>query len=341
MLRALACSLVLFAACGDDSGSTLDAGRPDTPGGNIDAAQSECDYTEQSDLTNDTTGSGTAETSGVTFGTSPIVVCGTFEHTHFDGDITVDVDAFTFTVAAETDVLLRLVGAGATAIYYVGVDIYPAGSSSPITSATFYGDHGVSSARLPAGTYELLPFALDVEAPIASVPYQIEITSDVPDTRCAAVTTGGYTESANANDVVTIPMGSPPALTGVSDDNPEPTSFVIAPNFSIRATGEAADIGSPDQYEDKDTYLISTGSGTNELTVRIDWTTAGANLDWILFEQNNVEPITRSLSTAADLEMKLTAVKPNTDYWLMVGARATTTVPAPYNLTLCGAQFTP
>lgn len=335
-------SLLLFAiACGDDGGAPT-GGRPDaTP---PDAPLDTCEYREMADATNDTTGTGTPETTGVTFG-GRTVLCGVFEHTHFDGDITVDVDSYIIDVPTDSDVLIRLFGAGAEDLEYVGLDVYPMGSTTPVGTLTFYGNHGVVSTRLAAGSYEILPFVLGAEAALESVPYRVEIVTDVPDTRCPEVATGGYTEGtdtgATANEVVALPPGQPPALTA-ANDVPEATTFVIAPDLQIRLAGEAKDVGQPDLYEDKDTFLISTGAGTNELTVRLGWTTAGANLDWILFEENTTTPIVRANGTATTgLESLLTAVKPNTDYWLLIGARANATVPASYAASLCGAQFTP
>ena len=83
------------------------------------------------------------------------------------------------------------------------------------------------------------------------------------------------------------------------------------------------------------------GEATNELTVRLDWPTAGADLDWLLFEADNPEPVFRSTDAATSgPELHLTAVKPSASYWLLVGAKAGATVPATYSATLCGARYT-
>ena len=92
-MRALALPLLLLVACGDDgSPQTVDA--PLATGAPVDAAApTGCDYAEQSDLTNDDVSStmNMPEGTGLTFATKT-VVCGTFDATHFDGDITVDID---------------------------------------------------------------------------------------------------------------------------------------------------------------------------------------------------------------------------------------------------------
>jgi len=346
MSRALACSLLAtLAACGDDgSSATIDSGRIDSP--DIDAADTDCDYTEQSDPANDTSSTGgVTETTGLTF-SSRTVICGTIDHTHFDGDITIDGDSFTLSLAAEADVVVRFVGPGAELLELVGVDVNVGGNFAG--GIVFYGNHGVTSVHLPAGEFELLALSLGSQAIVSSVPYRIEVTIDTPDTRCPEVTSGGYMEADDTgtntgNDVFSYPMGSPVTFTA-ANDAAETTNIVLAPDLNIRFHGEAANVTAADRYEDRDTYEIATGLGTNELTVRLTWPTAGANLDWFLYEKNTVSTppsVGSGISSAALTEMKLTAIKPNTTYWLTVVAKVGTTVPATYNATLCAAQYTP
>lgn len=340
MSRAHAFSaLVLLVACGDDGGSA----QPDA--GSVDArvfdAPSDCDYTEQNDLTNDTTEMGTSETTGVTF-SSRAVICGTLNHTNFQ-DIYVDVDSFTLTVAAETDVVVRLLAPNAGSLEFVALDVYDSTSAtSPRGILTYYGNHGVVSAHLAAGTFELLPYALHSEAPVSSLPYRIEVTADTPDTRCPVIMSGGYTEMGdgaqnNGNDVYDF-TNTGPMFTASTTDAPEATSIVMAPDFSNRFIGEAANISQPDKYEDTDTYEIATGN-TNELTVNLTWP-AGSDLDWILYERNTTVAVARgNFTNTSGREEKLVAVKPNSEYWLVVAGLPGNT--AMYNATLCGAQFTP
>lgn len=346
MSRAHALSaVVLLVACGDDGGSSQpDAGTVDARV--FDAPPDDCDYTEQNDTGNDTTESGTSESTGITFGTRT-VICGTIDESHFDGSITVDVDSFSINAAADTDVIVRFVAPNANLVELVGVDVYDSTNALRGT-LSYYGNHGVVSARLAAGASELLAIALHGESITTPIPYRIEITADVPDTRCPEVTAGGYTEQNDTaqddgNDVFDYPSGAPAAFTSATDDAPEPTNIVLAPDVNIRLAGESANVTNADKYEDTDTFEIATGAGTNELTVRLTWPTTGANLEWFLYEENTTAPtlVTASLGSAALSEVKLTAVKPNTTYWLTVNALAGTTVPTDYNATLCGAQFTP
>lgn len=344
-MRPIVPLLLLLAACGDDGGSaTPDAGMPDAPAdAAIDTLPAGCDYAEQRDATNDNVSpaTGTAEDTHLTLA-QRAVVCGAFEHTHFDGDITVDIDAYRMTF--DGDVLVRIAGAGSEAIELVGVDIYGgAAFDQRIGAVTFYGDHGVTALRVPAGTYELLPFALNSQATTATVAYKLSVERATP---CAELTTGGYAEShdgaaSTGNDVVAFPVGSPTALTASAADMPEPTALAIAPGARERVSGSAADVAVADRYEDKDVYAFTTGAMTNELAVRLGWTGA-ANLDFHLFEANNPDPVVRALGTEAGLEAATFSVKPNAMYWLSVGAKAGGTgLPAAYAATLCGAAYVP
>jgi hypothetical protein len=352
MFSRAALASVVLAACGPGpSSSPPDARRPDAPDVDapIDAPPSDCDYTEQSDATNDDTTDppGSPEQTGITIG-ARTVVCGKFEHTHFDGDITADVDSYVFTVPSETDVLVRVHGAGAEVIEYAGVDVYGGPSfSTTIGSATFYGDHGVVAVHLPAGTYELAAFALSSAPLTSTVAYKLEITTDTPATRCPEIMTGGFAEANdgannNGNDVVTIPSGAPPALTASTADMPEPTGITLDVG-NTRVTGSVADVATTDHYEDKDTFAFSTGASTNELAVRLTWPGSGANLDFLLFEANDPSPVFRAIAmSTTGPELRTHAVKPNTNYWLLVGAKTGSTgLPVDYTASLCGATFTP
>ncbi len=351
-MRALALPLLLLVACGDDNQpeQPVDAppGASDAP---IDAAvPTGCDYMEQSDLTNDDVSSTTnvPEPTGLTLATKT-VVCGTFEASHFDGDITVDVDGYTFTLAADADVLIRLHGAGIGDPEFVGVDIYGGATFNQLVGTnTVIGTHAVTALRLPAGTYELAAFALNSTAIPTSLPYRIEVVVDAPTTRCPELTTGGYAEAndggANTgNDVIRLVSGTPPAMTASPTDAPESTTFSIADAMSYRLTGSAADVAVADLYEDVDTYAIATAAATNELTVRLTWPGTTTNLDYRLFEANMTSPVIAAIATAnTGPEVRTFAVKTGTSYWLLVGAKAGTAgLPAAYTAALCGATFTP
>jgi hypothetical protein len=338
--------------CGDKEFHTLEIdahAAPDAPA--IDAPQppAHCDYVEASDLTNDDVppATGAPEQTGLTFA-SRTVVCGTFDSTHFDGDITVDIDGYLVTLAADADVVVTLHGAGAESVELVGLDIYTGPNlTTRVGGNTFYGDHGVTAVHLAAGSYELAAFALSGAAITAPIAYEIRVVADQPAARCPELTTGGYAEAndgaaSTGNDMVRIASGAPPALTASTTDVPEPSGLVIEPAASALLTGSAADITTPDQYEDKDTFAFTTGATTNELAVRLTWPGATANLDYFVFEENTADPIVRATLVGPAPELTLFPVKPNTAYWLLIGAKVGATgLPASYGATVCGASFTP
>jgi len=343
--------LLVLAACGDDGSPDTPIDAPAASDGMADAAlPSGCDYVEQRDLTNDDVSSsaGTPEATGLVFSTRT-VVCGTFESTHFDGDITVDVDGYTLTVAADADVLIRLHGTGITGPELVGLDVYTGATFNQLVGgSSVTGTHGVTAVRLAAGTYEVVPFALNSIAIASSIAYRLEIVADVPSTRCPDLTTGGYAEANDGagntgNDMIRLVSGTPPALTAATTDAPEPTAIAIAGGMSYRVTGSAADVAVADVYEDVDTFAIATAAGANELTVRLTWPGTTTNLDYLLFEAGMTDPVIRAIEVDnLAPEVRTFAVKAATSYWLLVGAKTGTGgLPAAYSASLCGATFTP
>ncbi len=344
-MRALLFVLAV-AACGPKSTPPPPADGPDDPPIDSPPAAA-CTYTEQRDGSNDDVppATGTPEQTGVTFD-QKLVVCGTFDSTHFDDDITVDVDGYVITLDTAADVLVRLHGAGAETVELVGLDVYGGAAFDQLVgSNSFYGDHAVTAIHLEPGTYELAAFALASAAIPTSIDYQITIEADAPATRCPSVVGGTtYAEtndgsSNNANDMVTIPSAAPPALTGGAD-SPEPTGLIIDASSKHRLGGLLADVTVTDQYEDKDTFLITTGDA-NELAVRLEWNSI-ANLDYLVFEADNAEPVKRANKTANTApEYETFSVKPATAYWLLVGAKTGSALPTAYSASVCGGAFTP
>jgi hypothetical protein len=313
----------------------------DTGGGGD--GPSGCDYVEQHDSTNDNTvpAPGISETTGLTVGTKT-TICGVFQSNHYDGSTTVDVDDYSFQIAADTDVVVRLTGAGVGSIEYSGLDIYPDSGATPVGGNTVYGDHGVTGVHLAPGTYSVSPFALASQAITADIPYKIELATESLATRCALLTTGGFPEgndggTSTGNNVVTFPNGGPPALTASTTDAPEASNITLGSTSTNRITGSAADLTTADKYEDKDTFAFAAGSA-NELTVRLTWTGA-ADLEFFVFEAGSPDPVVRATGTTAGAETDLFSLKPSSSYWFTVAANPSASLPAPYSATLCGASY--
>ena len=350
-MRALALPLLfVLTACGDD-GSDQPVDAPVVIDATPDAAlPTGCDYAERQDLTNDDVSSsaGAPEPTGLTF-TTKTVVCGMLEATHFDGDITVDVDGYSFTLAADADVLVRIHGTGLGGPELVGVEVYGGATFNQLVgSNTVIGSHGVTAMHLTAGTYELTAFALNSTAIASSLPYRIEVVTDAPATRCPQVVLGGYAEASDGgastgNDMIRQVSGTPPALTASTTDVPEPTGLSLVGGVNTRITGSAADVAVADVYEDVDTYAIATAAMTNELAVRLTWPGTTTNLDFLWFEAGSADPVLRAIGTDnQEPELRTFAVKAGTSYWLLVGAKTGSGgLPAAYTASLCGATFTP
>ena len=108
----------------------------------------------------------------------------------------------------------------------------------------------------------------------------------------------------------------------------------------VELGGLLADVAVADQYEDKDTYLITTGDA-NELSIKLEWNSA-SNLDFIVFEAESAEPVKRANVTSnTGPEYEAFAVKPATAYWVLVGAKTGSTFPTAYSASVCGASFVP
>jgi hypothetical protein len=335
--------LLTLVACGGEHNTHtgIDAYLGDTGGGGD--ASNGCDYSEQHDSTNDNTvpAPGIAEPTGLTVGTKT-TICGIFQSNHYDGSTTVDVDDYELQIASDTDVIVRLMGAGVGSIEYSGLDIYPSSGTSPVGGNTVYGDHGVTGVHLAKGTYSISPFALASQAITADIPYKIELATDSLDTRCALLTTGGFPEASDGgantgNNVVTFTTLTSASLTTSTTDAPEASGIITGPTSSNRITGSAADLTTADKYEDKDTFAFATGSA-NELTVRLTWSGA-ADLELYVFEAGNTSPVELALSTTAGAETDLFSLKPNSNYWLTVAANIGAGLPATYSATLCGGNY--
>jgi len=335
--------LVCLVACGEHSSHTgIDAYLGDTTKFPGDDALDGCDWHEQHDSTNDNTvpAPGIAEATGLTVGTKT-TICGIFQSNHYDGSTTVDVDDYAIQIAADTDVIVRLTGAGIGALEYSGLDIYNAAETAKVGGNTVYGDHAVTGVHLAPGTYSLSPFVLASQAITADVPYKIELATDSLATRCPPITTGGFAETETtpntANNVVTFSTAASASLTASTTDAPETSGITTGATSTNRISGSAADLTTADKYEDKDTYAFATGAA-NELTVRLTWTGA-ADLEFYVFEAGNPSPVELALGNTAGAENDFFSLKPNSNYWFTVAANPGAGLPAAYSATLCGGNY--
>ncbi len=354
------------AACGSKSSNKPDASVPAdsaTPAdAMLDAAPTPagCDFGEQNDQGNDDSNTGTAEATGLTFTTST-VICGNVDSGHFASNV-VDIDSYTFTTAADGDVLISITSPGGATLVDFEVDLFD-DQGGEITSGIFFGDHGILSATIPAGDYEVSMLAANATDVTAAIPYKIKIATDVALTRCPNVTAAAsYTEKLDTvannqagNDIVNVSFtqtGESLVLTTATTDNPEPTALTIAPATNVRITGTATlPTGtSADDYLERDTYLVKTGASTNQLAVRLDWPGSTEDFDLFVFpEITNTTDTPFALAQSDQIsttagEFATFSVKPSSNYWIWVAPFNTDTTSGPalpltYDVSVCGETF--
>ena len=158
------------------------------------------------------------------------------------------------------------------------------------------------------------------------------------------------------NDMVDVRFTSDPAreLTASPDDQPDnATALPIGTAATgTRITGVHADVDAVDEYRDRDTYLITTGPDTNELTVRLDWDDTASDHDFLVFNEvvggGTLLPEVAAgvLVGNAAPEFQTFTVEPNKNYWVWTGTYDTLedgstapTLPSTYDLSIYGANF--
>jgi hypothetical protein len=360
------CLLFATAACGDDKKAP---GRPDArefPDAPVDIdAQMpiDCVYNEMSDATNDDLiGNGTAEASGISFGTAGTAICGKINNGHYNNpNDNVDVDSYTFTVPTQTRGILYAGGTGLETFDSVVIQIN--GVTTMVSEyGPFEGTVGVVAADLPPGDYVITIAAYDPADIAAAIDYKLTLRLD-PATRCAKSTaTASFTEAleqatggatGGANDVYEIRYSNNSrSLTALPTDMPEATGVTVEPAMSYRVTGTsstftATPLSWMDSFQDRDTYAVTIGATTNQLAIRLNWGGTNHDFDMFVFKLDGANPglLEKSVGwDGANMEDEFTtlAVTPGAAYWIVVAADDTSTgQPVPYDLTFCGDAVTP
>lgn len=309
-----------------------------------------CAYTEQHDGTNDYRANGyQLESSGIVFdGVTPATICGQIDNGHFDTtDYAIDIDNYGVALAQDTDVIVTLTG-NAQAIATLGIWAYDPSSGNTVGGGYFVGDHGVFTAHMPAGSYEISVEAYDNGDAAVVVPYRLTIGGDAPATRCGTMTgLADYVEAHDGvdntqNDMIDVDFNSwPDRAYAAATDSPEAMTLAVDSGVNYRidgvAAGTAAQVGS---YFDHDTYAITTGPATTQLTIRLDWAGANTDLDFYISAAGATFAFAASATPAmGGGEFATFAVVPNTTYWFWVGAYQSSTAGTSYNATICAETF--
>jgi len=332
-------SIAVLVACGGNNKSMPDA-----------LILPPCDYTEATDATNGTM----AEMTNLTLGALPSDVCGTVNNGHYDAaSQVVDQDTYRITLAAPTDVLVQFVGAaGIETVGDFSVLIFDTATQPTLlagsTLDSTHGSHGVFLTSLPAGTFDFVVDAKDTIDLAAPIDYKVRITADMPAVRCpTSIMPADYTEATDTatntgNDVFEAKFANDPpfTLTASTTDVPEPTGLTVDTDANRHITGISGAEDDADDYQDHDTYEITTGPMVDELSIRLDWPGATADLDYALFEATTTSETGSALLTSTTgPEFDTFAVKPASKYWVWVAAHdGSTGQPIMYDLELCAAQ---
>lgn len=318
---------------------------PDAP---PDAAPFPCGYTERVDRDNEAA----AEPTGLALGAAPVVICGTIHAGQFDAaSSTIDADGYRVTVPSAASLIVRFaVTAGAAAASKLSVYVFTTDDNPALlfgaSTAAAVDDHGAFLIALPAGRYDVVARAEGAGPLAAGFDYKLQIAPDGA-ARCPAVTAApGYREAADGagagNDVVEVDFDVDPAfqLTASAADAPEPTGLTIEGATAVRIAGSSANQDASDDFLDRDTYLVRTGPGTGELTLRLGWASADASLDYYVFPADGTDQVGSSVrfeGNTATERYNVVPVKPGTAYWIWIAAHdGSQGLPIAYDLSICG-----
>jgi hypothetical protein len=241
----------------------------------------------------------------------------------------------------------------------VAVEVYGSddavigGDDRYLGGAAVLGTHGVFVADADPAGYVVVVLGVNGVRPAAALDYELRIVADDPLVRCPDAEQADYveerdTEAGNVeNDVVALTDSV--ALTASPLDAPEPSGpeLTIAPDGVYGVDGAiGAHIQPVDEsYLDRDTYVVATGANTNQLDVRVRWTDGKklSDLDWYLFDDRGEDPpvLIRRSSSVDNPELQTVAVLPSSTYWLVVASYAGSPPEQPYQVTMCGTEYSP
>jgi hypothetical protein len=356
MMMRTSCALLAVAAstaCGGGGGGP-DAFVIGDAGPEVDGLAGDC-VDEADDDGNDTDGEPTGSIAGIG---DPVRICGRIaEREPGPGDL-VDIDMYRIEAGDAERLLIRLVADGGL-LEQVAVEVYASedavvdGEDRYLGGASVLGTHGVFVADADPAGYVVVVVGINGVRPTSALDYELRIVADDPLARCPDAEQADYVEQLDSeagnveNDVVQLKDGYP--LTGSPLDTPEPSGpeLTIAPDGVHGVDGEIGVHVLPvdESYLDRDTYVVATGANTNQLDVRVRWTDGKkpSDLDWYLFDDRGEEPpiLIRRSSSTENPELQTAAVLPSSTYWLVVGSYAGSAPTQPYQITVCGTEYSP
>lgn len=380
-LLAIGCLLLAAACSGDDdasgrndaaSGGRADA-RSSSDAGAIDGSPGVADsgpmfdstplpgcgdYLEANDPGNDTLVGGTAEPTGITFAAGDRrVVCGVIDPAQADADVgVVDIDGFDVEVGAGAPlrVVLRTSGADQVEALVVFLQLVSEDGPRTVASGAYVDGYALATNNLAvAGTWRLVVFATPGDTlPAGPIAYELEIVDRIPCEAAAGVadfTEGADGTSSRRNDVVTADWSADPvtSLTVATTDSPEETGATLAVGTAVHLAGVSADVSPRQDYFDRDTFLVATGPGVNEIDVRLSWPDGDIDMDQMVFAEGMPEvEMSRfaGVLIGTNSDEVLTARVPNeSNLWMWAGSYSSggTDLPVAYDMTVCPRSFDP
>jgi hypothetical protein len=332
-----------------DVGLDVDASE-DPDASTIDAAPlvfpADCDYIEQSDAANDSGAEGT----GITIPALPdsVVLCGSFA-ARVPISSQIDTDQFQLVTTGDVPVIARLTLEGANGYAQVLMNV---GAQQQGSVSLLSGDHAVDVGASAGGTINIGVAARNPTL-VAETIYKIRIQVDDPADRCPATVTASYTEvldtvanGQTGNDHVSIMFSGTATLSANPDDVPEPSGLTIAPAAKFQLQGTAANTAAlPDQYKDRDSFLVTTGASTNEMDLALNWldvagTTDDADLDYFVLDAETLGVVSTGIQVGfANFERGLMAVAPSTTYLVIAASWNDALADKPYTFDLCGLTY--
>jgi len=310
-----------------------------------------CGYDEQNDASNQRATpslTGTAEDTGQST-SGQVDICGRIDADHFvAGTQVVDIDSYSIEVAGAGEVYATIEFAKEVPADSVQLVVALADADQrPVLAAA---SNGALWSAVPAGELTVSVVVRNASALTQAIPYRIRVVSDDFDARCPRLADPDpnqeQTEASDGplhqgNDTVRVSDTSG-SVTGVAASAPEDLGLILQGDvYVVHGSAASSSIEPAYAYEDGDGYIL-TPFGTGQLSLRVDWTGNGADLDLWVFDADTREVVARSArpGSATGPERLTFAVTSGTDYLVWVGAAQTSTsLPASYDVTICGEAF--
>ena len=176
---------------------------------------------------------------------------------------------------------------------------------------------------------------------------------------------GVFPNSRNDMVLVTFPeMGSGLSFTPDTTDVPDNDAALAITEQSggFKVEGDSGIAGDhSDEYFERDTFLIATAAGVNQLTIRLQWDGNASDHDFFLLEEaaaGDTDPVAIASGTlisngqdmmgAVQPEFATFVVEPSHNYWLWSGVYQENaapggqpSLPSPYDFSIFGEAVDP